>query len=225
MDLHAAFATVEVSGGHNIAIRDGLHDDRWDDAVIRLGRGLGGRVLHESQAVRLGDYLEDTTITGDYRPIVRSEGMRSIACVPVVISGRVESLLYVALDQPESMGDRILQTTCSIAELTGLALKAVRARTMLAGQARQALRTGAPQALRDVAKRIAQDVPTVAPSLTARELEVLDLLAAGASDALVARRLGIAISTAKEHAGNLRRKLGATSRLDAVARARAAGLL
>ena len=54
------------------------------------------------------------------------------------------------------------------------------------------------------------------PQLTPREAEVLQLLAAGASNKLIARRLGVSVHTAKFHVASLTRKLGATSRLDAV---------
>jgi DNA-binding NarL/FixJ family response regulator len=56
-----------------------------------------------------------------------------------------------------------------------------------------------------------------APSLTPRESEVLALLADGASNKVIARRLEISPSTAKFHVASLLGKLGARSRLDAVA--------
>lgn len=56
----------------------------------------------------------------------------------------------------------------------------------------------------------------VAVVLTPREKEVLQLLAAGASNKLIARRLGVSIHTAKFHVASLLRKLGASGRLEAV---------
>jgi DNA-binding NarL/FixJ family response regulator len=55
--------------------------------------------------------------------------------------------------------------------------------------------------------------------LTARELEVLRLLAEGASNKLIARRLGISFHTAKFHVASIAAKLDATGRTDAVAQA------
>lgn len=54
------------------------------------------------------------------------------------------------------------------------------------------------------------------PSLTPRERQVLQLLADGASNKLIARRLGVSVHTAKFHVASLTRKLGATGRLEAV---------
>ena len=62
-------------------------------------------------------------------------------------------------------------------------------------------------------------------ALTARELEVLALLAEGASNKLIARRLGITAHTAKYHVASLIEKLDAVSRTDAVAHAARIGVL
>jgi DNA-binding CsgD family transcriptional regulator len=61
--------------------------------------------------------------------------------------------------------------------------------------------------------------------LTARELEVLALLAEGASNKLIAQRLGISAHTAKFHVASLLDKLDAVSRTDAVAHAARIGVL
>ncbi|GHO42061.1 LuxR C-terminal-related transcriptional regulator [Ktedonospora formicarum] len=62
-------------------------------------------------------------------------------------------------------------------------------------------------------------------SLTRREQEVLRLLAAGASNQDIAQTLVISLDTVKKHASNLFGKLGASSRTQAVALARAHSLL
>jgi LuxR family maltose regulon positive regulatory protein len=61
--------------------------------------------------------------------------------------------------------------------------------------------------------------------LTARELEVLRLLAAGHSTQEIAQELIVAIGTVKRHVSNILGKLGVHSRLEAVARARDLQLL
>ena len=64
------------------------------------------------------------------------------------------------------------------------------------------------------------DVP-----LTARELEVLALLAEGLSNKAIARRLGISVHTAKFHVGTLIDKFDAVGRTDAVAQAARRGVI
>jgi DNA-binding NarL/FixJ family response regulator len=61
--------------------------------------------------------------------------------------------------------------------------------------------------------------------LTSRELEVLGLLAEGASTRELADRLYISLNTARNHVQRAIRKLGAHSRLEAVAIATRAGLV
>jgi DNA-binding NarL/FixJ family response regulator len=61
-------------------------------------------------------------------------------------------------------------------------------------------------------------------ALTPRELEVLRLMARGQTNAAIATALVVREGTIKYHVKNILRKLGATSRADAVARyARATG--
>lgn len=67
--------------------------------------------------------------------------------------------------------------------------------------------------------------PDSDPPLTPREQEVLALLAEGASNKIIARRLGISVHTAKFHVGQLLDKLDATGRTDAVAHAARRGVL
>jgi two-component system, NarL family, nitrate/nitrite response regulator NarL len=62
-------------------------------------------------------------------------------------------------------------------------------------------------------------------TLSAREREVLELVADGLSNKLIAERLGVSEHTAKFHVRSLLDKLGADTRADAVARAARRGLL
>ncbi len=56
--------------------------------------------------------------------------------------------------------------------------------------------------------------------ISPRECEVLDLLAEGHSNKVIARRLAISPNTVKTHLARLFEKLGAQSRTQAIARAR-----
>jgi LuxR family maltose regulon positive regulatory protein len=62
-------------------------------------------------------------------------------------------------------------------------------------------------------------------SLSERELEVLRLVAAGASNQEIARDLIIALSTVKSHLNHIYGKLGVKNRTQAVAQARKLNLL
>ena len=61
--------------------------------------------------------------------------------------------------------------------------------------------------------------------LTSRELEVLEMLAAGRSNQAIAGELVVTLDTVKKHVGHVLGKLGAANRTEAVARARELNLL
>jgi len=67
--------------------------------------------------------------------------------------------------------------------------------------------------------------PTLIEPLSEREREVLQLIAEGLTNPEIASRLFLALNTVKTHASNIYSKLGVHSRTQAVARARALGLL
>jgi DNA-binding NarL/FixJ family response regulator len=62
------------------------------------------------------------------------------------------------------------------------------------------------------------------PELTERELEILEQIAAGRSNAEIGQRLGIAPKTVRNHVANVLNKLEVADRSQAIVRAREAGL-
>ena len=89
---------------------------------------------------------------------------------------------------------------------------------LAAGHARQAAE------LAGAAPRRAPDQRLVEP-LSEREIEVLRLIAAGLANAEIGHKLYIADGTVKRHINNIYGKLGVGSRTQAIARARALGLI
>jgi DNA-binding NarL/FixJ family response regulator len=80
---------------------------------------------------------------------------------------------------------------------------------------------------RPAAGEARRDEPELMPtaSLTQREKQVIALLAEGASNKLIARRLDISVHTAKFHVAAILEKLGAVNRTDAIAIAMREGLV
>jgi DNA-binding NarL/FixJ family response regulator len=79
-----------------------------------------------------------------------------------------------------------------------------------------------------LARLLRSTAPVVGPrpgGLTAREHEVLELMAAGLDPRAIARRLGISVHTCRGHVKALLAKLGVHSQLEAVAAARQRGLI
>jgi DNA-binding NarL/FixJ family response regulator len=83
----------------------------------------------------------------------------------------------------------------------------------------------APGLLPGVLDRLTGRTWTVGAALTGRERETLLLLAEGVSTDQISERLGVARNTARNHVQRVLEKLGARSKLEAVAIARREGLL
>ena len=64
-----------------------------------------------------------------------------------------------------------------------------------------------------------------AKELTERELEVMQLIAVGATNAEIAQELHITVGTAKNHVKNIYSKLNVHNRAQAIARSRELGLI
>ncbi len=237
----SAFAAVaQPGGGYPMAVRHGLAEPGWARVDVRPGRGLGGRVLQERQPVVARDYLEDSTITADYRDVVGAEGLRGIGCVPVAgADGDLAALLYVGDRHVGAPGSRVVDELRRIADMATVGLCVVARTTELrrpldaiAAIARRARLAAEPRAVDALLGEIADvaagadegTAPACPVRLTGRERDVLELLAAGASNRQIAERLVLAESTVKGYVRALLEKLDAGSRLELVAQARRWGL-
>jgi DNA-binding NarL/FixJ family response regulator len=126
--------------------------------------------------------------------------------------------------------------------LTGEATATVAARVAEAGGCGLVLKSAGLDELEDAVRRVAGGEVvfgseflagvlsrltgrTPSATLTTRERQALSLIADGASTAEVAERLGVAHNTARNHVQRVLEKLGARSKLEAVAFARREGLL
>jgi two-component system nitrate/nitrite response regulator NarL len=91
--------------------------------------------------------------------------------------------------------------------------------------AARAAEAGADAILLAPVSRARDDEEQVPEPLTAREIQVLELLAEGLPNKAIALRLGIGDQTVKFHVAALSGKLGAANRTDAVRRAVRRGLI
>lgn len=90
-------------------------------------------------------------------------------------------------------------------------------------QAARAVHRGARYFCAVATERMANSL--VHSALTAREIEVLELLADGHSNKLIARQMNLTVGTIKSHVGAILGKLGSTSRTQAVIVAASRGLV
>jgi LuxR family transcriptional regulator, maltose regulon positive regulatory protein len=195
---------------------------------ISLARLLVAREDHD-EALQLLDRLREAAESADRRSYaiailtlqalaLRAKEEKSRA---LDVMGRV-----LALAEPEGYIRIFVEEGPPMAELLSEVLEAQQRgrldslrrvpahylRKLLAATERDATGTARP----------ATDLPEV---LSERELEVLQLIAAGKSNRRIASELFVSVGTVKTHVNNLYRKLDAHSRTQAVARARELKLL
>jgi DNA-binding CsgD family transcriptional regulator len=213
------------------AVRDDLLEPH---ALWQAGDGAGGDALLErlrrapiplayplveaEVALAGGAAIVDVRASGPRSPRVLGEALRwtSYVVVAVTLGGRTVGLLHADATRPADSLDEEL--AARYAEGLSDALERAALRDALRRhrqQLRAAVRvlTGAL----DGADAEPADTSPVA-ALTPRELEVLQLLARGRTNAAIAKALIVSEDTVKYHVKNILRKLQASNRADAVAR-------
>jgi LuxR family transcriptional regulator, maltose regulon positive regulatory protein len=141
-----------------------------------------------------------------------------------------EGYLRVFLDAGEPM-QQSLQAFLKTSHMqqNGYPVLAFYARTVLAPFEREQRQEGTPETISPGSKALprssSQAAQQLLEQLTPRELEVLHLLAEGASNQEIARQLVVSLATAKKHVASILSKLGAENRTQAIARARSLSLL
>ncbi|MGW6907867.1 response regulator transcription factor [Streptomyces sp. NPDC054940] len=252
--LPVAFGGLVEAGHRRMRISElnGTATDSLRRLAVTAGNGLGGKAVALARPCAVTDYSASRQITHEYDAAVAVEGLCSVVAVPVVVRRRVRGVLYGALRTAQPLGDRTLTAAVDAArdveqalavrdEVRGL-LAAARPQTVPSArdaaweqvrEAHAALRALAPR-IGDPALRAellaacglltdgsAQDAVRLAP----RELDVLACVAAGATNAATAERLGLRAETVKGYLRSAMRKLGTHTRGEAVVAARRARLL
>ncbi|WP_405524690.1 response regulator transcription factor [Streptomyces canus] len=220
--------------------------------AVTSGNGLGGKAVALARPCAVADYSMSRQISHEYDAAVAAEGLRSVLAVPVVVRRRVRGVLYGALRDARPLGDRTLTAAADAARDVEQALVVDdEARDVLVAaraeprrddpstweqvrEAHAALRAlapriGDPELRADLLDACALLTPDAGASkgiaLAPRELDVLACVAAGATNAAAADRLGVRAETVKAYLRSAMRKLGARTRGEAVVAARRAGLL
>jgi DNA-binding NarL/FixJ family response regulator len=183
------------------------------DAITCTGVADGQAALRTAPELQPDLVVMDLQLPGNPRGAALCAQLRHLAPAAVVV-------IVTAFDR----GGELQQ--CLAAGADGALLKDTSDGDMVDGLRR--LFAGESVISPGIAARLAGepgDGDDGAVRLTAREREVLDLLAEGCSNREISERLVLAEATVKEYVGTLLRKLGVSSRLQAVVRASEAGLL
>ncbi|MEU2894442.1 response regulator transcription factor [Streptomyces sp. NPDC001273] len=252
--LPVAFGGLVEPGRRHVRISElsGTATPALSALAVTSGNGLGGRAVALARPCAVTDYSVSRRISHEYDAPVAAEGLRAVVAVPVVVRRRVRAVLYGALRAAQPLGDRTLgeavraardvEQALVVREEAAELLTAARPEPERgAGAAREQVRE-AHAALRALAPRIADPVlraelldacalltagtgPSPAVRPAPREVDVLACVAAGATNAAVAMRLGVTAETVKAYLRSAMRKLGVRTRGEAVVAARRAGWL
>lgn len=207
-----------------------VDDPTREKAVLLIGTDappLLDRALRETDMLRSREPLVVADVKSDpraHRGLASAVGWRSYVAAPVVLHDRVIGFVHadrgeagIAATDPEVL--RLL------AEAFGMRFERLAAdhRTRDArDQVRRAVEAIEsafdPDSRPRGRRQHIEPRPEVEGVLTAREVEVLRLMAAGATNAAIAATLVIAEGTAKTHVKNILRKLDAGNRAEAVSR-------
>jgi DNA-binding NarL/FixJ family response regulator len=200
-----------------------------DQPIVRTGlRDLLSRVADVRVIAEAGSSLDAVDLALQHRPDVLLMGLQihhaeGIAATRHIVSTAPEIGVLVLTMADED--DSVLSAVQAGAR--GLLLKSAPPEHIV--QAVRGVATGAAYFGRSIAGRIA-DLLTIPsprkafPNLTQRELDVLDLIATGLNNVMIARRLQLAPKTVSNHISNIFSKLCVKGRPEAILMAKAAGL-
>lgn len=202
-----------------------VRDPRWADELVAAGKAsppvLDGTLVEAdvaggAQSCLVFDAQRNERVD---RNLIRVGRSSSYAVAPLTAHGEVVGLLhgdcyYQHRDVDSSdqallsvLADGVSDQLERLLLLEGLAvLRGNVDRLMRSPSTVTTPTAGAPSA------------PADEEPLTPREVEVMELLAAGRSNRYIARRLFIGEGTVKSHVTHILRKLGATSRAEAISR-------
>lgn len=215
--------------------------------TIRPSRGLGGKTWLTRRPAYVRDYGTSLDITHEYDRQILGERVTFLAVVPIVVRDDVRGLLYAGTrDSPLSTGaldalvaearkvsdemeirdevDRRVQLAASVASAGPETVELQRLRDAFAQMRVIARETDDPRT-RDRLEALLAASPGSPVTLTARQLDVVSLVAVGCRNAEIAARLGVGPETVKSYLRSAMARLGASSRHEAVAAARRHGLL
>jgi LuxR family transcriptional regulator, maltose regulon positive regulatory protein len=191
-----------------------LAQDRPDQALGLLERL---HALAASQG-RTGSLIEIQALQALALQASGDEPAALAALVQALTLGAPEGYLRVFVDEGTAMAGLLGRLVATPA--TAQAVAAAHLPPAYLGRLLRALEQASQAALPGPWRPAA-----VAGPLSARELEVLGLLAAGKSNQAIAEELVISLDTVKRHVTHILDKLGVANRVQAVTRARALGLL
>jgi DNA-binding NarL/FixJ family response regulator len=210
---------VVLADDHHF-FREGLRDVLASEGMTVVGEAADGR-----GAVSLARELAPDVVAID----LNMPDTSSISSIREILATNPEvrvTVLTVSVNQDdvrealEAGAYGYVLKDARTSEIAGAIRQVAAGQGVLAGEIMRALVAGMP-----VADRASEDVADAAHTLTARELDVLRLLAGGAENAAIGEALSISKHTVKQYVTNILEKLELDNRVQAAVYAVRAGLV
>lgn len=186
-------------------------------ALERVARAAGTFIDGASDVAALHRLLARRPVQ-----IVLADGLEAAEVAALV--GDHHATQFWVLAEDSDAADLVIAGAAAVLP-RAMSMEALGAALTLAGQGLRLLPDSALDRLRVLAGAESIRGNDEAPELTPREREVLAAMADGASNKVIARRLGISFHTAKFHVASILAKLDAETRTEALARAARLGLV
>ncbi|WP_326565585.1 helix-turn-helix transcriptional regulator [Amycolatopsis rhabdoformis] len=208
---------------------------------VHTGAGLGGKAVALGRPSTVIDYLSAQGITHKYDRAVAPEQLRAMVALPVRVGASTRAVLYAATRDSITFGDRVLRAASTVVARLERDIEVEEEVRRRVSQPPPAERHDlhaellaiagsmhddeARARLLAVCERLRPAEPAAGITLSPRELDVLRLVSEGCTNDEISERLGLLPNTVKSYLKHAMRKLDVTNRIQAVNRARAAGLL
>ncbi len=221
-----------------------VDDPKWADEINRVGQAKPQPLipgLHETEIVRRREAMIVTDVqqnSGVHRPIADESRSKSYAAAPIMSGNQVVGLLhadcYMQGRDPSaydcealaaySKGLQLALSRARAAEqlqMVGSQLRSIANECQDGGASLHEFSFDQPGPVRQAdfprATRVTkQALRSVRRLLTAREVQIIELMAEGMSNSRIAEQLVISEGTVKQHVKHVLRKLGAGNRVEAV---------
>jgi DNA-binding CsgD family transcriptional regulator len=169
---------------------------------------LAGDVVRYSASTLTNVKLDHAELDERFREdrYIREQRTKSIVCIPVTKPGHPKLLLYLENNTSANAFALIREDVLQL-----LAFQMYYVRTMLQSIEKTVMPAQA---------KGSKSAPALVDPLTARELEVLKLMAKGLSNQEIGEQIDIVVGTVKNHIKNIFGKLGVSKRMKAVAQAK-----
>jgi len=230
----------------------GAHTRALPGLVVAAGRGLTGKAAANARPEFVDDYFAADTITHDFDRVVARESIARMLAVPVRRGHRILGVVTVGARSPGRFSDRRIDAVTALAGEFEQALRHIdeqHQRLELASRVHEVstalgeLRglVGDDPAVAEVLTRLERSTRGLsqvagglvgiqgdrpAPfSLSLRQRQILELVSQGRTNQEIGRALGLAQNTVKTYWQQALAELGARNRVEAISRAREAGLV